>query len=292
MRTRHIEIFHAIYAAGSISQAASVLNVSQPALSKALRLAEEEIGFALFERAASGLVPTREADELYSAASRVKSELASFQAVARDVQLRRRTSVRIAMAPSIAMSVGANAVAAFAERYPDVNLHVETMHYDEVVAALRDETIDVAVMYHPTSRRGLRIVSLTEGKFVCLVKAGTPLSDQPAVSLSDLAGHPIIQLSTQAPLGQLLSQHVDSSHDPSRVIVANTYYLALSMAERGLGLAVVDEFAARLATSDQIAVVPLEAGPTFEVGAVLRDGHRLSKAESELIDDFTRALSA
>lgn len=32
MRTRHIEIFHAIYAAGSISQAAGVLKVSQPAL--------------------------------------------------------------------------------------------------------------------------------------------------------------------------------------------------------------------------------------------------------------------
>ncbi|MEM7763372.1 MAG: LysR family transcriptional regulator [Pseudomonadota bacterium] len=292
MRTRHIEIFHAIYAAGSISQAASVLNVSQPALSKALRLAEQELGFPLFERAASGLVPTREADELYTAAARVKAELAKFQAVARDVQLRRRTSVRIAMAPSIAMSVGANAVARFAERYPDINLHVETMHYDEVVAALRDETIDVAVMYHPSSRPGLRVVPLTEGKFVCLVKADTALAAKGAVSLADLVGHPIIQLSTQAPLGQLLSQHVDAQHPPSRVIVANTYYLALSMAERGLGLAVVDEFAAQLSTSDQVAIVPLREGPTFDVGAMLREGHSLSKAEAELLDDFGYALTA
>ncbi|MEO1574374.1 MAG: LysR family transcriptional regulator, partial [Pseudomonadota bacterium] len=155
MRTRHIEIFHAIYAAGSISQAAQVLSVSQPALSKALRQAEEELGFALFERNAQGLVPTREADELYAAASRVLAELAAFQATAHTVQLRRRTAIRIAMAPSIGLSVGADAVAAFAPRHPSVNLHIETLHYDDVVRALRDEAIDMAIVYHPTARRGL-----------------------------------------------------------------------------------------------------------------------------------------
>jgi DNA-binding transcriptional LysR family regulator len=292
MRTRHIEIFHAIYAAGSISQAAHILNVSQPALSKALKQAEEEIGFALFERSAQGLVPTHEANELYAAASRVLAELNAFQAAARTVQLRQRSAIRFAMAPSIGLSIGADAVAAFARQHPSVNLHIQTLHYDDVVRALREETIDLAVMYQPTSQRGLRILPLFEAQFVCLAAKGTVANASDAISVDELKQHRVIHLSTQAPLGQLLSQHIDRHNYPdSRLIVANTYYLAQSMAERGLGIAIVDEYAARAANTAVVDVLKLDIDLRFSVGAVLRDGHSVSSAESDLLACFEHSLS-
>ena len=50
MRIRHIEVFHAVYANGSISAAARMLNVSQPAVSKVLRHAEAQLGFFLIHK--------------------------------------------------------------------------------------------------------------------------------------------------------------------------------------------------------------------------------------------------
>ena len=50
MRLRHIEIFHAIYTTGSITNAAKLLHVSQPSVSKVLSHAEYQLGFKLFER--------------------------------------------------------------------------------------------------------------------------------------------------------------------------------------------------------------------------------------------------
>ena len=292
MRTRHIEVFHAIYAAGSISQAAQVLSVSQPALSKALRQAEDELGFALFERRAHGLVPTREADELYIAAERVLSELAAFQTTAHAVQLRRRSAIRVAMAPRIALSVGADAVAAFAGRHPSVNLHIETLHYRDVVEALREEAIDLAIVYHPKSHRGLRVLPLMQARFVCLAQRGSVPFSADGLTLAQLKDHPLIHLSTRAPLGQLLSKHIDRHNgEDARLIVANTYYLAQSMAERGLGIAIVDEFAARAARSDALDVLPLNVELTFTVGAMLREAHSLSNAESDLLDSFGVALA-
>ena len=61
IKQRHLEVFDAIIAAGSISRAASQLNLSQPAVSIALANLEESIGFKLFQRDRGFFAPTREA---------------------------------------------------------------------------------------------------------------------------------------------------------------------------------------------------------------------------------------
>ncbi len=65
MRLRHIEIFHTIMVEGSISAAARVLNISQPAVSTALRHAEDQLGFQLFHRQGKRIVPSHEAKLLF-----------------------------------------------------------------------------------------------------------------------------------------------------------------------------------------------------------------------------------
>ena len=61
MRLRQIEVFYAVYSAGSISKAGELLGVSQPAISKVIRHTEDLLGYKLFDRVASGIVPTQEA---------------------------------------------------------------------------------------------------------------------------------------------------------------------------------------------------------------------------------------
>jgi DNA-binding transcriptional LysR family regulator len=61
MRLRHIEIFQAILQTGSVTGAASLLNISQPAASKALQHAEAQLGFSLFTRVRGKLESTAEA---------------------------------------------------------------------------------------------------------------------------------------------------------------------------------------------------------------------------------------
>lgn len=64
MRPRQLEIFTAVMRAGTVTGAARLLNISQPALSQTLMHAEDELGFALFERVKGRLRPTPEAVEL------------------------------------------------------------------------------------------------------------------------------------------------------------------------------------------------------------------------------------
>ena len=50
MRLRHIEVFHAVMQAGTISGAAQLLHISQPAVTKVLQHCELQLGMALFDR--------------------------------------------------------------------------------------------------------------------------------------------------------------------------------------------------------------------------------------------------
>src|SRR5207248_5643938 len=66
MRLRHIEVFHAIMQVGTISGAAQVLHISQPAVTKVLQHAELQLGMPLFERVRGKLYPKPEAHRLFA----------------------------------------------------------------------------------------------------------------------------------------------------------------------------------------------------------------------------------
>jgi len=61
MNLRQLEVFNAIMRFGSVTGAARELGVSQPAVSKILRHAEDQLGMRLFERLNGRLQPTMEA---------------------------------------------------------------------------------------------------------------------------------------------------------------------------------------------------------------------------------------
>ena len=65
MNLRHMEVFRAVMLTGSISGAAEILHVSQPAVSKLLAHAARQSQLVLFERVKGRLVPTPEAQQLY-----------------------------------------------------------------------------------------------------------------------------------------------------------------------------------------------------------------------------------
>ena len=87
MNYRQVEVFKAIMDCGSITEAAAMLRISQPAVSKALKLLEGELGLRLFTRTTKGIAATEEARALYAEVERTyfgMQNLARFAANLRD----------------------------------------------------------------------------------------------------------------------------------------------------------------------------------------------------------------
>ncbi|MDO9158150.1 MAG: LysR family transcriptional regulator, partial [Burkholderiaceae bacterium] len=82
MRLRHIEVFNAIMLSGSVTAAARMMNVTQPAVSRILQHAELQLGFALFQRVGGRLHPTVEAKTLYPLIEQLFGKLDEVQRLA------------------------------------------------------------------------------------------------------------------------------------------------------------------------------------------------------------------
>src|SRR5690349_7546703 len=75
LETRELRMLVAIADEGTVTRAATRLNVSQPALSHALRGLERRVGIALFERQSRGLVATEAGERLLRTARSVMREI-------------------------------------------------------------------------------------------------------------------------------------------------------------------------------------------------------------------------
>lgn len=99
MRLKHIEAFNAVMLTGTVSAAARLLHVTQPAVTQTLQHAELQLGFVLFTRQRNRLVPTREAQALYPEVQRLMSQLESVRRIAAALRHGEGSQLRILIDP-------------------------------------------------------------------------------------------------------------------------------------------------------------------------------------------------
>src|SRR4051812_47190003 len=76
---RDLRVVLALASCGTTARAASVLHLTQPAVSRALTAAEERLGVRLFDRVTRGLVPTEACERLLAGATRLLTELIDLE---------------------------------------------------------------------------------------------------------------------------------------------------------------------------------------------------------------------
>jgi DNA-binding transcriptional LysR family regulator len=291
MRLRHIEIFQAIRQTGSISAAAQLLHVSQPAVSKVLQHAEQQLGFPLFLRVRGKLQATPEALELEREVDKVSESLQGVRRLAQSLRREPGHSLRIGATPALALSLLPPAIHEWTERYPDIACELSSAHSRELVQNLLMREIDLALTLQRPDHPGLKAQALASGVLVALapsgywsaVEAGTPLP------LMALAGAPLIGLSSADPLAARLDSYLEAVEPPPRVRIAvQTYSLARAMVESGAGLAVIDPFTALGASCAATTIRPLTPPLPIILYAVTRAAEPPPHTLNDLLQVFSR----
>lgn len=293
MRLRHIEIFQAVRQTGSISAAAQLLHVSQPAVTKVLQHAEMQLGFALFLRVRGKLVPTPEALALEREVDKVTESLQGVRRLAQNLRREPGQSLRIGAIPALALSLLPPAIHEWTARYPDIACELSSAHSRELVQNLLMREMDVALTLQPPDHPGLNAQPLAHGVLVALApkdywpdhERGQPLA------LQALAGAPLIGLSSADPLAAKLDSYLEAVDPPPRVSISvQTYSLARAMVESGAGLTVIDPFTALGAAQDTTCIRPLAPPLRITLYALTRADEAPPHMLASLVDIFaTRA---
>lgn len=241
MRLKHIEVLHAIMVAGSLSGAARLLNVTQPAVSQALQHAELQLGYLLFSRTGNRLVPTRETLTLYAEVDRLFSQLDAVRTLASNLRQGAQQELRVLIPPSLSPHVFPQALKHFRRKFRSMPLSIRTLHSRDIVTALGLREGDLGIVYGTHPHPGVVETPVATGHLMCLMAAPPPR--RKTVALTELSGQPVIRIHPQDPIGFVLNDMT------TRLgvrfvggITVQTYQAALSLAEYGFGPAIVDEF--------------------------------------------------
>jgi DNA-binding transcriptional LysR family regulator len=242
MNVRQLEIFHAIMKAGSMTEAARNLNVSQPAVSAMLKHTEGQLGMKLFQRINGRLHPTPEALSLLPEAEAIFARIDGLNRIAQDLKGGRAGQIAVAASPTLVNAFLPKAVALFRQTRPLVRFNIQSLPTPQVVERVVRREVDLALVYAPADDPAVEVESLAVLEIACVMPRDHALSARAAVEPQDLAQEPVITYGPQTPLGSLIDTAFrDRGHPPPPIAVqASSAITACLMTSHGAGIALVD----------------------------------------------------
>lgn len=193
MDLRQLRYFVALATQQHYGKAAGVLHVTQPALSRQIRLLEDELGVQLFERHARGAAPTEEARLLLE---RAVFLLRYAEQMKSDLQARQREPrgpVAVGLSPGLAQQLTVLLTKAVLLRFPEVRLRIIEGFAPSLQDMLAAGEVDVALLIEPVERARVQSVPLMKEQ-VCLIarRDDARFGKANKVRVRDLAGVPLV----------------------------------------------------------------------------------------------------
>ncbi|WP_282607135.1 LysR substrate-binding domain-containing protein [Pelagibius sp. Alg239-R121] len=296
MNIRQIEVFREIMSAGSVTEAARRLNISQPAISKHLRLMEHDLGFDLFLRKGNQLIPTVEALALIEQVEQVYTGLDSLSRFADDLKRNRHGDLTVAAMPLLAQRWLPKLVASFAKTHSNVSLSIPVRSTDWIARAVAAGTVDIGIGLDRGTEPGIETSKLMCLPLVCVCAPDHTLAGSGRISPRALKGYDLITLSNfdRWPL-ELDRVLEDSGALPARRLDVFTAHIACELVVHGAGVAIVDALTALDYLEQGLVLRPLDANIAFEISLMqprLRQSSRVARAMCTIINAAAERIDA
>lgn len=288
-----LRLFHTVALAGSFTEAARRLKLSQPALSRQIIALEERLDAKLFHRHARGLALTHEGEQLFRTTSAISDSIARAQSGIESTRNRPTGEVRLTTTVSFGSSWLPRQLADFLDLYPDIR--VDLILSDAEIDLARREA-DCAIRFQKPTQADLVQRPLAEIRHrLCASPAYLAAHGEPQ-SARDLMSHRIIAYGPAAPAYlKGLNWALELGHDgPPRepALTINSSAGILQAVEAGAGIAALPSYL--IAHSSKVKVLmPEVVGAVFQTYFVypseLRGSVRVGVLRDFLVSRMTPA---
>lgn len=287
MRLRYIELFHAVLTTGSLTGAAKLLSISQPAASKALQHAEDQLGFALFSRVRGRLQPTQQALLLRDRIEKIIQDVHDLQRLTTNMRQPGSYPLRVTCTPALALALLPAATVLLRKTFPDATAELSTQHSEVMCESLILRETDIGLTLQDTGHQNLRQKALCRGQVMVIAPPGWWPDEELAQPLpvSALASQPLIGITVRDALGSILQSHLAQADPaPQTLVSVQTYQLAHSLVAKGEGLALVDPFTARCGGVNSVQTRPLKPHVDVVLYAMYRPDNPLNPVQKRFLD--------
>lgn len=191
MDLKQLRHFVALADEGRFSTACETVAISQPALTRSIKLLEERLGVVLFDRTTRHVKMTEAGQALYGRARLILNEASAAEQDVVNIN-RRGRPIQLGLAPMFATSILPAAITAFSQAHQDIEIEVTSGLFDTLAVGIRQGDLDLAFSNLPYARLdpALSDEALVDIDVVYLASASHPLANQEEISFADVMSHP------------------------------------------------------------------------------------------------------
>jgi len=283
MEIAELKAFVAVAEAGSFSQAALQLHLTQPAISKRISLLESNLNCQLFDRIGRQTILTEAGRDLLPRANRILQEMEDMRRAMSNLSGEVSGTLKIGTSHHIGLHRLPPVLKAFSRQYPQVTLDIQFIDSEMAFDLVMQGKLELGIVTLPPDDNGsLRNIPVWKDPLAFMVGNDHPLAQKKQIPLQALADYPAI-LPSMSTFTRRIVEGMFQEHNLRIDVPISTNYLETikMMASIGLGWTVLP------ATMLDEDIKPLQVegvALSRSLGVVYHPGHSLSNAAKAILD--------
>ncbi len=270
MELKHLNTFKQVARTLSFTRAAELLHYAQPTVTAHVQALENELGVALFNRLGREIVLTEAGERLLVYAERLTDLAAEAETSLGRLGEEPVGDVRIGASETLLTYRLPKMMLGFQKQYPTVRLIINPVSFPDLVSAVRQGQIDIALAFRETFEDDLGYETLLVERMLLLVAPDNPLAQAEAVTADMLAGEMLLSTSAKCPYRAYFGRILDKAG----VEMASNYQFGAiepvkQFAAHNGGVALLAEIAVQGEIERGELVALPWMGPPLEVPAVM-----------------------
>ena len=283
MQIGQLRAYLAVAEQRHFTRAARELGMAQPSVSAHVRRLEAELGTELFDRMRGKITLTPAGETLLPFARRIVADVDAAADELRSLGGLARGRIAIGATPSLAATLVPAVLSRFHAAYPGIELAIRQAGSVELVAAVEEGAVDVALVILPIRHDVLETQALLREELVVAVARGHALGRRRTMAIADLRDVPLVMFREGYDLRTTTEAACRAAgFAPTFAVEGGEMDGVLRLAAAGLGAAIVPSLVVP-PHGELHAVRIAQPSLTRTIGLAHRRDRRLSRAGEELL---------
>ncbi len=289
---RQLEAFQAVMQVGSITRAADMLGVTQPAVSRLIKALEQAIGYNLFEREKGRLQATPDAAALYESVEKSFVGIDKVTQAAADIKKFKRGALQIASLPAMALGFLPKVISKFAGERDGINVSMQIRSSQKVVEMIASQQFDLGLAATQVHHPAIRIESLLRTQMVCIIPKGHVLTDKDIISPKDLQNERFISLGEEWGTRHMIDSAFRIAGVSSRRATIDTQLseAACAFVREGFGVSIVEPISAAESLGRGLVAKPFEPAIEYEYSLLYPQNRPTGRLAKEFVESLKQEL--
>ena len=289
---RQVDAFKTVVSTGTVTEAAVMLGISQPAVSRLISDLETEIGFKLFQRSGRVLVPTDEARLLVEEVRQAVSGMEHIKETAAAIGKFGHARLALVTTPTFSSELAPDLIKSFAIARPESMVRMEIETNDDAAEWMVSQNYDFGITTNKTANPSFESLVIADDKVYCVIPANHRLAQKTMVKPSDLARESFISYISSSRFRFGIDRLFDKAGIERQMrYETRTTDAICRLVARGLGVSVVGTSQSYLQAMPGCVALPFDAPLNFRAVLFWSKNKTMSAVARDFLDIARRSVT-